>query len=64
MDGDWGGARVRQGADREKPGVTAVSVWMGEEQEGDSVAAGPPGEGGGGLLPAADKVDPEEAVRR
>jgi hypothetical protein len=40
MDGDWGGARVRQGADREKPGVTAVSVWMGEEQEGDSVAAG------------------------
>jgi hypothetical protein len=40
MDGDWGGAKVRQGTDGEKPGVTPVSVWMGEEQEGDGVAAG------------------------
>jgi hypothetical protein len=50
MDGDWGGARVRQGADGEKPRVAAVSAWMRGEQEGDGVATSQHGWGRGGLL--------------
>jgi hypothetical protein len=64
MDGDWGGARVRQGADGEKPRVAAVSAWMRGEQEGDGVATSQHGWGRGGLLSAADRVDPDSVGGR